>query len=44
MTETIISGVIVACIGVTMASMAFTLAVWAWQVYKELRDERKDKL
>ena len=41
MTETILSGIIVAGLAVTMASLGFTLTVWAWQDYQEWRDERK---
>ena len=43
MTETIISGIIVAGLAVTMASLGFTLMLWAWQDYQEWRDERKGK-
>jgi len=42
-TETIIAGVIVAGLAVTMASLGFTLMLFTWQVFQEWRDDRKGK-
>jgi hypothetical protein len=42
-TETIISGIIVAGLAVTMASLGFTLILFAWQDFQEWRDDRKGK-
>jgi len=41
MTETIISGIIVAGLSVAWGSLGFTLMVWVWQDFQEWRDRRK---
>lgn len=41
MTETIISGIIVAGLAVTMACFSFGMFLMFWQDYQEWRDERK---
>jgi hypothetical protein len=43
MTETIISGVIVAGLAVAWGSLGFTLMLLTWQDFQDWRDRRKDK-
>jgi hypothetical protein len=43
MSDTIIAGVIVAGLAVSMASLGFTLMLWTWQEFQDWRDDRKGK-
>jgi len=42
-TETIIAGVIVAGLAVTMACVSFGMFIMMWTEFQEWRDKRKDK-
>jgi hypothetical protein len=43
MSDTIIAGVIVSGLAVSMASLGFTLMLFTWQDFREWRDDRKGK-
>ena len=43
MTETILSGIIVAGLAVTIGGLTFTLMLWVWSDFQDWRDKRKEK-
>ena len=41
MTDTIIAGVIVAGLSVTMGGLTFVLMLWVWSDFQDWRDKRR---
>lgn len=44
MIDTIVAAVLVACLAVTCASLAFTIAMWSWQDYQDYKARRAKRV